>query len=442
MSSWDQGEVLKLSKHGNDYATKVWLANAPPVGTNGRPKEGDDINVFKRFIVDVYEKKLYYCEPAADENGSGGVVQAVATGNQQHLQVANNRASQQLQTANRRAVQPKKPAPPAPAQQQPAVDLLDFGTFDNALPSVTQPTVVEMTKAAAPTTKQVATSSSVQQPAPFDPFNMNQSQSTATSTTTTAAASNNASNVDPFASSVASTPSNTTNAFGTSKTMGGGASNDAPFDPFSSHGGLTSSSSTMVANNSSMNGMQQQQQSQPVMKTPVMNSSSGSGVTNGGIMNGSGNNNNMFMNNSMMMNGSGNQGVGIMNGSVNQGMGMMNGSGNNMMMMNGSGNTNMMNGQGVMMNGSGNNMMMNNNMMLNSSQGGNMGMLNTSHQQQQPPAMAMNMNIMQPRNNSISNMGSPSGNGVVGSGGWSGSGGSSAAKAEGNKSDPFAGLGF
>ena len=71
-----------------------------------------------------------------------------------------------------------------------------------------------------------------------------------------------------------------------------------------------------------------------------------------------------------------------------------------------------------------------------------MGMLNTSHQQQ--PAMAMNMNIMQPRNNSISNMGSPSSNGVVG-GGRSGSGGGSGNSSRGapsNKSDPFAGLGF
>ena len=158
MSSWDQGEVLKLSKHGNDYAMKVWLANAPDVGTNGRPKEGDDINVFKRFIVDVYEKKLCYCEPP-DENGVAQ--QAVATSNQ-HLQVA-NRASQQP-TNRRPAPQPKKPAPPAPApQQQPTLDLLDFGTFDNALPSV-QPAVVEMTAAAAPA--QSITTSAVQQPAP------------------------------------------------------------------------------------------------------------------------------------------------------------------------------------------------------------------------------------------------------------------------------------
>jgi len=413
MSSWDQGEVLKLSKHGNSYAMNVWLGNAPDVGTNGRPKEGDDINLFKRFIVDVYEKKLYYCEPpgdSVDNGGSSGVVeQAAASINQQHLQIANNRASQQQQ--NRRAVQqPKKPAPPQ--QQQPAVDLLDFGTFDNALPSVApQPTVVEMTKAAAPTTiQQVATSSSVQQPAPFDPFNMNQSQNT----TAAAVASNSASNADPFSSTnVTSTPSNTANVFGTSSsaTMGR-ASNDAPFDPFSSHGGFTSSSTTMAVNNS-MNGMQRQQP-QPIMNTPVMNGVNMNGSIGSGVANGSGN----------MMNGSGN----MMNGGN-----MM---GNNIMMMNGSVN------QGMgMMNGSGNNMMMNSGMMMNSSQG-NMGMLNTSHHQQQQsqPAMAMNMNIMQPRNNSISNMGSPSSNGVV-SGGGSRSGGGAAAKVE-SKSDPFAGLGF
>ena len=68
-----------------------------------------------------------------------------------------------------------------------------------------------------------------------------------------------------------------------------------------------------------------------------------------------------------------------------------------------------------------------------------MGMLNTSHQQQ--PAMAMNMNIMQPRNNSISNMGSAFSNGAGGSGGSRSGSGGSAAKVE-SKSDPFAGVGF
>ena len=53
--------------------------------------------------------------------------------------------------------------------------------------------------------------------------------------------------------------------------------------------------------------------------------------------------------------------------------------------------------------------------------------------------MAMNMNIMQPRNNSISNMGSPSNN-IGGGSGAVGSGGA-AAKTE-SKSDPFAGWDF
>src|SRR6056300_1613999 len=78
MSSWDMGEVLKLKRYGNNYARQTWLGNAPEIGCNGRPNmSGDDINVYKRFIVDVYEKKLYYCEPPQEEEGevnvNGGV---------------------------------------------------------------------------------------------------------------------------------------------------------------------------------------------------------------------------------------------------------------------------------------------------------------------------------------------------------------------------------
>jgi hypothetical protein len=60
MSSWDQGEVLKLKKNGNEVARNTWLAAAPEPGMGGRPKEGDDVNVFKRFVVAVYEEKKYY----------------------------------------------------------------------------------------------------------------------------------------------------------------------------------------------------------------------------------------------------------------------------------------------------------------------------------------------------------------------------------------------
>jgi GTPase-activating protein that regulates ARFs (ADP-ribosylation factors), involved in ARF-mediated vesicular transport len=59
MSSWDQGEVLKLKKNGNEVARNTWLAGAPQPGVGGRPKEGDDVNIFKRFVVTVYEEKKY-----------------------------------------------------------------------------------------------------------------------------------------------------------------------------------------------------------------------------------------------------------------------------------------------------------------------------------------------------------------------------------------------
>lgn len=60
MSSWTDAEVAELEAKGNDHARRTWLKNAPPPGTNGRPKEGDHVDVFKRFVVDVYEKRRYY----------------------------------------------------------------------------------------------------------------------------------------------------------------------------------------------------------------------------------------------------------------------------------------------------------------------------------------------------------------------------------------------
>ena len=69
MSSWTDGEVLQLKMHGNDHARATWLAKAPPVGSNGRPCEGDPIDVFKRFIVDAYEHKKYYSEAGVSPSG-------------------------------------------------------------------------------------------------------------------------------------------------------------------------------------------------------------------------------------------------------------------------------------------------------------------------------------------------------------------------------------
>lgn len=62
MSSWSDQEVAELLSKGNDYARRTWLKNAPPVGTGGRPREGDHIDVFKRFVVDVYERKRHFGE--------------------------------------------------------------------------------------------------------------------------------------------------------------------------------------------------------------------------------------------------------------------------------------------------------------------------------------------------------------------------------------------
>eukprot|EP00957_Ditylum_brightwellii_P141490 10778721-Ditylum_brightwellii.AAC.1 len=66
MSSWTDAEVVALKRGGNDVARNTWLANAPPIGTGGRPREGDHVDVFKRFIVDVYERKRYYGEASAN----------------------------------------------------------------------------------------------------------------------------------------------------------------------------------------------------------------------------------------------------------------------------------------------------------------------------------------------------------------------------------------
>ena len=66
MSSWTMDEVQELSAKrsgGNDAATSLWLAKAPPYGEKypggARPKVGDKIEIFKQFIVDCYEKELF-----------------------------------------------------------------------------------------------------------------------------------------------------------------------------------------------------------------------------------------------------------------------------------------------------------------------------------------------------------------------------------------------
>ena len=81
MSTWTMDEVLDLSierNGGNEAALHIWLENAPPPGgkyAGGvRPKSGDDVNVFKRFVTDCYEHGKFKAStpfmPLANESNS------------------------------------------------------------------------------------------------------------------------------------------------------------------------------------------------------------------------------------------------------------------------------------------------------------------------------------------------------------------------------------
>jgi len=73
MSTWSTSEIVALGSPrlgGNDRARLIYLspkAGCPSIGTGGRPCDGSDINIFKRFIVEVYEHGRYYNEQ--EENG-------------------------------------------------------------------------------------------------------------------------------------------------------------------------------------------------------------------------------------------------------------------------------------------------------------------------------------------------------------------------------------
>lgn len=60
-------EVQKMEMQGgNAKVLRTWLKRAPPpgesYGTGRRPKEGDPVDVFKKFINDAYENKMFFEE--------------------------------------------------------------------------------------------------------------------------------------------------------------------------------------------------------------------------------------------------------------------------------------------------------------------------------------------------------------------------------------------
>ena len=58
MSSWSMAEILEIKTTGNDHCRRVWLGGAPPVGTNGRPKEGESsIPVLYFYILHLLTRR-------------------------------------------------------------------------------------------------------------------------------------------------------------------------------------------------------------------------------------------------------------------------------------------------------------------------------------------------------------------------------------------------
>jgi len=418
MSSWDQGEVLRLKKNGNNVARKSWLAGAPEPGVGGRPKEGDDVNVFKRFIVAVYENKRYYRE-------AGDAVIAIASNETRAT------PSQSQPSRHPRAVT-HSPAPrPAPVPAlAPAVDLLDFGAFDNEpapRASVLQPTNPESDEfadfgafdsapARTPASSQPSNPGnddfsdfSQAQPAKpaqpaFDPFN-NHASGASNSMTAQANTMN-----DPFAPSATSNA--TTNEL-FAQPAPSVTQNATVFDPFNSNASTGIFSPNTNENNA-------QNKTHFVKSTNFMGgASSGNNMSNTMGNTNQGNR----MNPGMMMNA--NQNMGMMNNGMMQNQGTMNQQQQQVMMMQQQ--MNVMKLQQQQQQQQQNNFGITGNQSMNNSmsnRGVGMGM-QSNNNNVKGNFNSMNMNIMHKNDNSISN-----------------SFGANGTPSIPKTNDPFAGMGF
>ena len=73
MSTWTLEEVEALTPPlgGNELVERTWLGKAPPPGgrypqgKGQRPKQGDDIHIFKQFVIDAYENQLFRVEASS-----------------------------------------------------------------------------------------------------------------------------------------------------------------------------------------------------------------------------------------------------------------------------------------------------------------------------------------------------------------------------------------
>jgi len=412
MSSWDHGEALKLKVHGNDYARKVWLATAPPPGVGGRPREGDDIDVFKRFVVDAYERRRYYRDPTSSDGGDRGTDITGAAEDAKNVVSMTVRPSMPSSAPAINAAPVHTPSTIAPAPA-PVVDLLDFGAFDTPAPAPA--TFIN-------SSPRVASSSD----AFFDPFNnnsaamVNQSTSAATNNPMTSnTGSNQANNIMSFD---AFAPSSKGTAMATNATSSL-QSNNATSDPFGV--AMATNASSMQSNNATSDPFS------VLAATPNMpiNNSWGMMPTNPNSMSN--------FNNSTMMNG-GMSNFASNNTMMMNGGGMMMNNGTAMMMMNG--NFNAMNSNNaMMMKGGFNNMIHNggaNTAMMNSMSNGGSMMPGSMQQYNRPPPQSTIMNSQSGpsmfNNNSISNNFS--------AGSVAGDAKTAAQTSASTKPDPFAGL--
>ncbi len=319
MSSWTDGEIVQIrTVGGNDRARATWLASAPPPGQNGRPAPGSSIDVYKSFIVDVYERKKYYRE-STDNNGDNNAAPLSAP-------VVAQRQPQRLET--RAPVPAQPPVQPTPPPQ-PVADLLDFGAFD----TVSQPVPVSTTSSASANMFGEFTVSAAATPAApiFDPFASNNS-----TTASIAAPSNAPAAVDVFGTAATTNPSLTS-----APTMSNGFGS---FDPFGAGKGLANGSTVPMSTGTAT-------------KPPIMNNAAVSSSNNIGIMMGNMNVNNSIggsiMMNQPMANKNGNMMTGSNNimgstGAMNNYGGFANTSGTTNMYGNGMSNNNQ---SGMMMNG-------------------------------------------------------------------------------------------
>jgi hypothetical protein len=294
MSSWSMADVETLQAHGNDVARRTWLQHAPAIGTQGRPQPGrDSIDVYKAFIVDVYERKKYYgnADAAADQP------------QQQSLPTA-------VTAPPRRVTAPPVAVTTAPSSKVVVGDLLDFGSLEshaditktvassainhdpfvadfNAFSSSNTADTAATTSSTIsnPTTTTVSlTSSSIQQQQPvFDPF----------SSSTTSTTINHFNNSDPFApnpSAFASQPSSTEETNGMQMNV---TKQPVMATPFSNnHNAISnafaspsSSSSTlmMMMPPTNMNGWMPQQQQQQFMMMTMKNHNIQNQMMSGGM---------------------------------------------------------------------------------------------------------------------------------------------------------------